>query len=1192
LHIEISETTMNSSSGDSLEFAVVSSHAQFCSAVLGIPDSSDEKNRAIIQIPQSSASIEKPQSRLDNTMLPSASIDSLELAVDSDNAQFSSATFEISDCTTATIQRTTSESPQSSSSVLSPCEASPQQEKLLMKIAEQRELVSPNTPKLIDKLERQDHRDNSTATTVSESTFDEIDEHLYSPVDGDNDHAANRFREALNRSPSFRRSEINFVRSCYESKLNGECASSFLAISGPSGSGKSRLARSLQDSVTNSGGYFLTGKFDFLEHPEPYKALVWAFSEFTSQVMDRGSDEVEFMRNSILAALGEDICVLTSMIPSLELILGTSSAKQSSGPKANEAMNRFLFLFTRFIRSICSPDKPLVLLLDDLHWADSCSLDVLGCIAKATDSNGFFMIVTYDETDLAVRNPHFAQKLVSMGQCGCVNVKTVNVGYISEPEFASLLADALKLEPTEELKNFANILYSKTPGNISCILVFLSWLQRNELLVYDKAARQWRWDDEELRNCLNAHISCFRVDEFQQLSSQTQDVLKVAACLGYHFEPFLIEYVLGIPVHDCIQEAIEKGFLISEGSSVGYSFCHDTMHYTIYNLISQKDRDLFHLEIGRRLWRRLNQKELDRNVFILLSQVRKGVHLINRENERHGLAGLCLHAGTKAAKASSFRTAALYLKLGAGFLDERSWRTEYNLCLSVYDAAAEMELCTTNLEEMDSLIDTVLLHAMKCEDKIQAYSTRIYAMGMTGRSREAVAIGVEVLKHLGETFPRHLNRSSLCSEVCSVNRLLRGKSDDDILQLPSITNERKLAALNILQLIFLTAMTSWPELAPFVASKCIKITLKYGLSVYSSVGFSIYGMTFLGACDNVEEAFRFGNLGMELLNKYKVVEYLPRVYAGFYGCIYAWKKPVHETLEPLLRAHRIGLQTGDIEFSTLCSNLYCFLAIESGTPLDKVLKQMEYFREISISTRQVSLLKMSVPCIQAIRFYIGNTQDQLSSKQDLVESRDSTGKEDFNFSSMSPDEESDPAFSVNAKGSQMILKYAFNESEGLEELSSFVMKNTLAMAPTIHKANLVFYAGMIALEMASNGVRRRKNIYKAKSCIKSLKKYSRNCPSNFAHKRFLLDAELAKVNGLEAKAFENYTCAIALAKISGSLCFEGLANERICYFLIGINKVSDAEPYYRRASGSYTEWGAHAKVSHLKKKLDHFFQPI
>jgi hypothetical protein len=85
---------------------------------------------------------------------------------------------------------------------------------------------------------------------------------------------------------------------------------------------------------------------------------------------------------------------------------------------------------------------------------------------------------------------------------------------------------------------------------------------------------------------------------------------------------------------------------------------------------------------------------------------------------------------------------------------------------------------------------------------------------------------------------------------------------------------------------------------------------------------------------------------------------------------------------------------------------------------------------------------------------------------------------------------------------------------------------------------------------------------------------------------FLLEAELASVCGRNAKAYEKYTCAIAMTAHSGFRMMDALANERAARHLLSRGEVLNAEQYFRRACSSYDEWGGKAKLERLQGEVD------
>jgi predicted ATPase len=681
------------------------------------------------------------------------------------------------------------------------------------------------------------------------------------------------------------------------------------------------------------------------------------------------------------------------------------------------------------------------------------------------------------------------------------------------------------------------------------------------------------------------------------------DVLKVAASFGSQLDQAQIEYVLDFPIASVLTQAKAMNILVTDERTGVYEFGHDGIQKAVYELIPADGRELFHLEAGRRLWRRLKEVELEQHLFVLLSQMIVGKRLITREKERYAIASLCLHAGKKAAKLSTFRLATVYLNFGIGLLGDRGWRDEYDLTLASYNAAAEMNMCTGHFDAMEPLLESVLKNSRSLCDRIQAHSTKIYALGMADRQDDALDLGLGVLADLGVKLPWSKCKLSMKSELKAVHRLLRGKSNAQLMRLPYIEDQDVLACLQILSVVsaaplvgtwgqlsrvvscltrsytqmYMHAILIRRHLAPFIALRMMKLTLIHGLSLLAPSVFSSYGIVCMSVLHDADTAFRFGELAMELNDKLNVKVYLPRIYAAFYGCIHHWKRPLRDTLPPLQIGRKVGMLTGDLEYSSLNANLYCYNAFDAGVPLQEIERMWTSFQRDMVTNSQKALHRMSVPCMQAIQYAIGHL-DNTDETEELA--RQADGMKRHNTASF-------------VRMYQMKTAYLFNDYERADCLSRQVTKHIWIMPPTHEIVSMSFTSGMIALAMAAKGKRFRQNIWKARQMIAALNCMARACPANCLDKKFLLKAELAAVRGQEAKAYELYTCAIALAHDNGFTHIQAMANERCARFFITHKKSADAILYFRQAVTLYEEWGATRKVNQLLEEGRELFdEPI
>ena len=1012
---------------------------------------------------------------------------------------------------------------------------------------------------------------------LSDQSDDDPDEDILVPSPYDSiDTGGKAWKTRLDAFYRFCRfKEGTALRNKYE-QLKTTPKASFILITGPAGVGKTSLAKTLKASVEEEGGYFLRGKFDFLQRPEPYTAFVAAFTEFTNLVIARGEEVTKKTREAIQSAVGEEAGVLIGMIPSLERILGDGHEG-----KASDSLQRFIFVFRMFLRSVCSPEKPLVLLLDDLHFADPCSLDLLMSLVSDNKTENLVVVATVQDNVMS-HDSYLSKKLRDMESMEHHKINHIALSNLDEQVVCDLLADVFQLT-RNQCKKLATLVCGHTDGNLFYIKEMLRWLQDSDLLTFESArfAASCSWDEDEIRLTLGTQkAEELLLNELDKLPTSIQEMLKVAACLGPHLDESLLEKVLGDPVTELLKEAAEKGVIDHDEARCRFAFPHDELQKAAYRLIPESERELFHLEVGRRMWRKIDSAdELDRNIYTLLSQMNIGSRLITRKKEQIAVATSCLHAGRKAAKSSTFRTAAAYLELGLKLLDERSWRENYDLAFSLHNSAAEMAMCTANVERMNELLDIIFRNARMYRDKVPAYALQIYGLGMTQRQQEGIDIGLEVLEQLGEKFPRRFITAHFYKEAKRIKFLLKGKSDEQILRMPLIKNEDKLACLKILHSIFSSVTMMRPRLTPLIVLKGVELTMKYGLSTFASVGFTWYGRLHVGWLSNdIDIAFRYGKLGIMLLKQFKAKEYAPRVLLAFYGHIYAWKKSAADTLEPLMMGHRLGLMTGDLEAAGFCASNYIHLSFEAGIKLDKILAQCSIFKETIVSSRLESIHSFLLPTIQSLHNFMGISDDPLSKKGDVM---------DYDEVMRSGTEKQ----KMLARVLRMMACYLYNDHKAAGDELSQIHPDVLVP----HMISMIlfsFIAGMVALACVRMGVQPRSNKQKAKRILRMLRSLRYSTPHLTLSKIFLLEGELASVCHDQKRAMERYTCAIALANQTGFGIMKGLANERAARHLWALGHHDDARPYFEDACTHFMEWGAIGKFEQLRADVNVLYHSI
>eukprot|EP00934_Nitzschia_sp_Nitz4_P004331 Nitzschia sp. Nitz4//scaffold11_size288233//98799//101975//NITZ4_000759-RA/size288233-processed-gene-0.154-mRNA-1//1//CDS//3329534029//4321//frame0 len=940
-------------------------------------------------------------------------------------------------------------------------------------------------------------------------------------------------------------------------------------VSGPAGCGKTALAMSLRQSVVEDGGFFLTGKFDQMQSAELYSAFVSAFTELVDNVVRRGPNAVRSMKKAIQAAVHTEQRILTDMIPALEKVLGPQkkdSAKEFR--QSSDEVSCFKFVFRMFVRAISSPEYPIVFLLDDLHFADEASMDLLQALVSDTTNDGILFVGTYrveKSADLRIKQLLRDQSVD--------NTTEIPLDNLAPRAVDEMVAEIFSVVQPSQIKPLTDIIYRQTLGNVFYIREFLRYLQEEDLLTFDEMGMEWVWDERKIQ----MKISFRRPVELMtvriaKLPKATREVLEVAACLGSTLDEKLLNRISPRPVFSHLQRAAARGLLQYNEAKEIYTFSHDIVQEAAYKMISYQERGAFHLAIGRELWKSFdNIEDLERHIFIILGQIREGADLITYQEERNDVAALCLRAGELAICSSSFQTASEYLLMGVSLLGETCWQDEYELSLELCNAAAEVQYCIANFDNVEKLAAEIFQNTRWFPDTLRAHSIHVYSLGSRGHMLKAIERGLEVLSHLGEKFPTKQSPNTIAVAVKRTKWLLRGKSSEALLRMPLMDNPEKIAAMQMMNIIFLYAYIAVPTLAPLVATRMVKLTLEYGLCDVSSVGFVTFAMLLCGSGADMDEGFRCGEIALRIYKKFDNKAWFGRVSAWFYGSVYLWRKPVRTIFEPIKTAHRVALETGDIDFAMLNANIYCWESFDITT-LTKLERIVKGFSNRMEAYGQESTLMMVKPLWQTVHNLMGRASGDPTVLTGEIMEQEYT---------IQYARENNKTLLIWTHFYRMLLCYMLGDYESAEVHSSVCRVAENNPFGTSDRVLFVFYDGLVALSQPKS----RARLQVAKKSIKTFKAWAKHSPENFLGKLYFLEAELAASTGDDERAHSKYTSATSLSREGGYIMQHALANERAGKYFLQRGDYEVARTYLKEAMSVYSKWGGKTKVEHLHREL-------
>lgn len=986
-----------------------------------------------------------------------------------------------------------------------------------------------------------------------------------------------------------------------------------LLVSGYSGIGKTSVINEIHKPIVRQRGYFITGKFDQLQRNIPYAALIQAFQSLIQKLLTEPQQIINTWREKLLTRLGDNAQVIIDVIPEVELIIGP----QPDVPQlsATAAQNRFNRIFPEFIQTFAQPEHPLVIFLDDLQWADTASLQLIELLMSASQCQNLLVIGAYRDNEVSAVHPLI--EMLEHLYRGDTVINHLVLQPLTIEAASQLIADALH-DHHGRSQPLAELLFHKTGGNPFFLTQLLQTLYTEHLLTFNFTKGTWQWDIPQIQSL---GITDYNVVELvarnlQKLPPFTQQVLKLAACIGNRFDLNILAIInqkspsdtatdlwaalqtgLILPLSDSykipllfdLETSANQGSEIANSAqiTITYKFLHDRVQQAAYSLIPDAFKQQTHHQIGQLLLQHTPQAQREEHIFDIVNQLNIATELISHPQQREELAQLNLMAGKKAKAATAYDAAQEYLNLGLELLPISSWQSHYELTFSLHTEALETEYIKTNFSRAAELSQLVLAQANTLLDKIKVYELQIPFYFTQNKMAEAIEMGLAVLSMLQVKLSPKPNKIDIMVGLLQTKLVQGRKRIEDLGNLPLMSDPNKLAAMRILKAVVPASYVARPQLYPLLIFKMVNLSLQYGNCSISCFAYSSLGLIHCAVLGDMDKGYRYGQLGLNLLEKLQIKETKSLVAMLFNVFVRHWKDPIRATREPLQRALQSGLESGDVENACHCAAFYCTYLFLSGEPLETVSqKQSQYIEFIDkykqeFQLHQAKLWHQVVLNLQAT--------DEVNNPWQLA-------GEFF-------DEQRTLPVLIEAKNdlaifmtylAKSLLSYWFCDYAQSWANASLASKYRETALGTAFIPIYNFYFSLTLLALYPGASKREQQAYlkQIEQEQKQLQHWAKHAPDNYAHKYDLVVAEKAKVLGQHQQAAEYYDKAIRGAKNAHYLQEEALAAELAAEFFFSRGRDKMAQAYLTDAYYGYMSWGALAKVEDLKLRYAQFFDQL
>ncbi len=380
-----------------------------------------------------------------------------------------------------------------------------------------------------------------------------------------------------------RSAEVGELESALKQAADEERCSVVL-IGGEAGQGKTTLVSHFASTAHDSGAVVLLGRCD-QEVGRPYQPFADALEHLVAHA-DLGVLEAHVEVHG-----GE----LASLVPDLVRRLGELPPSKAGDPDTE----RYLLYqaVIGLVRAV-STSQPMILILDDLQWADSASLELFRHLVKFGERMSILVLATFRDTEITSTHPVFGT-LAAMRREGAVH--RIDLRGLGDTDVVDLLEAAAGHQLDEAGISLAHAVYRETDGNPFFVTEVLRNLSESGAIVQNDSGR-WVPGADLDEVALPYSVREVVESRVGRIGEQGASVLAVAAVIGRDFDVHLLAQIAETDLDDLLNlmDLAEGAALVREVPDAPgiYTFVHGLIQHTLYQSLGSTRRAMTHRRVA------------------------------------------------------------------------------------------------------------------------------------------------------------------------------------------------------------------------------------------------------------------------------------------------------------------------------------------------------------------------------------------------------------------------------------------------------------------------------------------------------------------------------------------------------------------------------------------------------------------
>jgi predicted ATPase/signal transduction histidine kinase len=775
---------------------------------------------------------------------------------------------------------------------------------------------------------------------------------------------ARRSRQRLARRAStlFGRQQQQDALAAALHRVTSTSDSEIVLIEGGAGGGKSAIAHWLLQGAKAAGAMIAVGKCDQQQLEIPFSPVSQILESLTSQLLGAEQQQLEAVRARWLSFLHGQGQAVVELVPTIAHVLGPSPGLANVA--AAQARARMEHALLQSLRAFASPDQPLVLLMDDLQWADEATAGLLEAFVQQPPPGVLLLCAYRDGGAEGARARALIGRIVRArhaSRAKAVAVTELSVPPLGEGEMAQMLQEVLGPGGTADLEGLARAVQARTGGNPYFALQWVKSLMDDEVLVFDRHSATWRCDLAALHRAdYSDTVLDLMVSRLARLPAQTMEVAQHLASVGIACEAGLLARLAGLTpeaLEAVLQPAVDAGLIMQRGRSIAFE--HDRVLESAYSFIDPGQAPPRHARVADAMlahW----QADRGHHAFEICNQIERSTGHEPSPAQRDAFVSILLQAGLRAKQASAWTQASNFIDRALGLVEERLWTEQPEVAFGVHALHCDILLAAAQLEQAELQIRHLLSRDLEALQKANVHRLQAVLFTIHSDYESAIDAALRGLHLLDVPLYRHPSDEDMRATYLATLALIGGSDGIAALgTLPTTDDPRMRAVMSLLATLLASAFISDGISFQHLA-KMVELTALHGATPESPHGLAWFGVFCSIHYEAYADALAFGQAALALIERHGYeAERISTLVALDQSS--AWTRPMDVALSHVQQAVRLGLASGDAAMACYAYNHIVSDLLIMGWPLSLV--QEELHKGIALTRtmkyRDIELLLLS-----------------------------------------------------------------------------------------------------------------------------------------------------------------------------------------------------------------------------------------